>query len=130
MRSFSPRLLLAIPAVAGGLALLASQNNVRVAPDPDNAGLKLPAGFGALKVAETGGKARHLAVTPQGVIYVKLNKVKDGKGILVLHPQADGHATVAGGFGDYGGTGMYAKNGYLYASSDHAVYRYKLDAKG
>ncbi|WP_229725381.1 hypothetical protein [Hymenobacter baengnokdamensis] len=130
MRFFSPRYLLAVPALAGSLALLASQTNVTVAPDPDNAGLKLPAGFGALKVAETGGRARHIAVTPQGIIYVKLNKVKDGKGILELRPQANGKATVTGGFGDYGGTGMYEKNGYLYASSDHAVYRYKLDAKG
>ena len=131
MPSFSSRYLLAVPALAGSLALLASHPSApTVAPDPDNAGLKLPAGFGALKVAETGGKARHLAVTPQGVIYVKLNRVKDGKGILVLHSQPGGKATVAGGFGDYGGTGMYVKNGYLYASSDHAVYRYKLDAKG
>lgn len=131
MRFFSPRLLLAASAVAGSLALLASRPHAPgVAPDPNNAGLKLPAGFGALVVAETGGRARHLAVTPQGVIYVKLNKVKDGKGILVLRPQPTGKATVAGGFGDYGGTGMYVKDGYLYASSDHNVYRYKLDAKG
>ena len=131
MLSFSPRLLFAVPALAGSLALLASRPTApTLAPDPDNAGLKLPAGFGALKVAETGGKARHLTVTPQGVIYVKLNKVKDGKGILELHSQPTGKATLAGGFGDYGGTGMYEKNGYLYASSDHAVYRYKLDGKG
>ncbi|MDO7884496.1 PQQ-dependent sugar dehydrogenase [Hymenobacter cheonanensis] len=131
MRFFSPRLLLAVPALVGSLALLASRPTTpQVAPDPNNAGLKLPAGFGALVVAETGGRARHLAVTPQGIIYVKLNKVKDGKGILELRPQPSGKAAVAGGFGDYGGTGMYVKDGYLYASSDHAVYRYKLDAKG
>ncbi len=130
MLSFSPRLLLAVPALAGSLALLASHpTGVRVAPDPNNAGLKLPAGFGALVVAETGSKARHLTVTPEGTIYVKLGKVKDGKGILELHSQPTGKASVTGGFGDYGGTGMYVKNGYLYASSDHAVYRYKLDAK-
>ena len=130
MRSFFPRLLLAGSAVAGSALLYAGQTNVRVAPDPDNAELKLPAGFGALKVAETGGKARHIAITPQGVIYVKLNKVKDGKGILTLHSQPNGKATVTSGFGDYGGTGMYVKDGYLYASSDHDVYRYKLDDRG
>ncbi|RZK46719.1 MAG: sorbosone dehydrogenase, partial [Hymenobacter sp.] len=69
-------------------------------------------------------------MTPQGVIYVKLNRVKDGKGILVLHSQANGKAAVTSGFGDYGGTGMYVKSGYLYASSDHDVYRYKLDDRG
>ena len=130
MKLPSPQLLLAVPAIAGSLAFYAGPTRVAVAPDPDNAGLKLPAGFGALKVAETGGKARHLAVTPQGIIYVKLNKVLDNKGILELRPQANGKATVTNGFGNYGGTGMYEKNGYLYASSDHAVYRYKLDAKG
>ena len=100
MPSFSPRLLWAVPALAGSLALLASRTPAeRVAPDPSNAGLKLPAGFGALVAAETGGKARHITVTPQGVIYVKLNKVKDGKGILELHSQPGGKATVTGGFG-------------------------------
>ncbi len=123
-------LALATAALAGSALLFSGQRNVRLAPDPDNAGLKLPAGFGALKVAETGGKARHLAVTPQGLIYVKLNRPKDGAGILMLRPSADGRATVAGGFGNYGGTGMYIKNGYLYASSDHAVYRYQMHPNG
>ncbi len=130
MKLLSSRLLLAAPVLAGSLALFAGQTNVTVAPDPDNAGLKLPAGFGALKVAETGGKARHLAVTPQGVVYVKLSKLLNGKGILELRSQPNGKATVTNSFGDYSGTGMYEKNGYLYASSDHAVFRYKLDAKG
>ncbi|RYY10568.1 MAG: sorbosone dehydrogenase, partial [Cytophagaceae bacterium] len=129
MRPFSS-FVLGAAALAGSALLLAGQRNVRVAPDPDNAGLKLPTGFGALKVAETGGKARHLAVTPQGVIYVKLYKAKEGKGILALHSQPNGHATISSGFGDYDGTGAYVKNGYLYASSNTAVYRYKLDAKG
>jgi len=130
-------LLLLLPAaallLAGGPrrpALPAAPAAARLAADPDNAGLKLPVGFGALRVAETGGKARHLALTPQGLIYVKLNKPLNGKGILLLKPQANGRAAVAGGFGNYGGTGAYVKGGYLYASSDHAVYRYALDGKG
>ena len=128
---FPSRLLLAVPALAAGLALVASRPTApTIAPDPDNAGLKLPAGFGALKVAETGAKTRHITITPQGIIYVKLAKVKEGKGVLVLHSQPTGRATVTGGFGDYEGTGMYEKNGYLYASSNTSVYRYKLDAKG
>jgi glucose/arabinose dehydrogenase len=127
---FSRSLLLGATATAG-LGLLALTQKTTLAPDPNNAGLKLPAGFGALVVAETGGKARHIAVTPQGTIYVKLNAVKNGKGILALHPGANGKATAAPtGFGNYGGTGMYAKDGFLYASSDEEVFRYKLDAKG
>jgi hypothetical protein len=47
--------------------------------------LKLPSGFGALKVADGLGKARHIAVTGQGDIYIKMNgKIPEGKGILKL----------------------------------------------
>src|SRR4051812_739943 len=54
-------------------------------PDADNAGLKLPNGFGAI-VVDTGlGAARHLVVTSKGDIYVKLSDPKDGKGIYYLH---------------------------------------------
>lgn len=99
-------------------------------PDADNAGLKLPAGFGALKVADNLGKARHIAVTAQGDIYVKINgKVADNKGILVLHT-VNGKAETTGGMGNYGGTGIVIKNGYLYASSDEEVFRYRLNDKG
>jgi glucose/arabinose dehydrogenase len=31
-------------------------------------------------------------------------------------------------FGSFDGTGIYVKNGYLYASSDEEVFRYKLNA--
>jgi len=132
MKTFSLRVPLGAAAIAGSLALYASGPAAapRVAPDPNNAGLKLPAGFGALKVAEIGGSARHLVVLPNGNIYVKLNRAKEGKGIVMLKPGADGHATVAGGFGTYGGTGMAVRGNDLYASSDVAVYRYKLDGQG
>ena len=103
-----------------------------VVPDADNAGLKLPAGFGALKVADGLGKSRHIAVTAQGDIYVKMaGRIAEGKGILKLHDaNGDGKSDETTGMGNYGGTGIVIKNGYLYASSDDDVYRYKLDAKG
>lgn len=101
------------------------------AADADTAGLKLPAGFGALKVADSIGKARHLVVTKEGDIYVKLASPKDGKGIVKLHDaDGDGKAEERSAFGDYGGTGITIKNGYLYASSNTEVFRYKLDDKG
>jgi hypothetical protein len=55
-----------------------------IIPDADNAGLKLPAGFGALKVADTVGRARHIVVNDKGDIYIKLSKLSNGKGIIVL----------------------------------------------
>jgi glucose/arabinose dehydrogenase len=100
-----------------------------VKPDADNAGLTLPPGFGALVVADNLGEARHMAITKEGDIYVKLKDLKDGKGIYWLHDSnGDGKADVQTGFGNYIGTGMYVKNGYLYASSQEEVFRYKLDA--
>ena len=100
-----------------------------IQPDKDNAGLKLPAGFDALLVASNVGTARHITATPQGDLYVKLDGNVNGKGILYLHDDnKDGRAETITGFGDYGGTGILIKNGYLYASSDNDVYRYKLDA--
>lgn len=94
----------------------------------NNAGLKLPAGFAAAAIADNLGGTREIAVTPQGDIYVKLTGAKSGKGILFLHQDGD-KATVKTSFGDFSGTGVYVKNGYLYASSDVEVFRYKLNDK-
>lgn len=103
---------------------------VAVKPDADNAGLKLPAGFGALTVAENIGRPRHIVVNAQGNIYIKLGRAENGKGVLMLKDtNGDGKADVTTGMGNYGGTGITIKNGYLYASSDDAVYRYKLNDK-
>ncbi len=103
-----------------------------VVPDPDNAGLKLPAGFGALKVADGLGKTRHIVVTAQGDVYAKImGRVAEGKGILKLHDaNGDGKSDETTGMGNYGGTGIAIKNGYLYASSDEEVFRYKINEKG
>ncbi|HVX51799.1 MAG TPA: hypothetical protein VHB48_16680, partial [Chitinophagaceae bacterium] len=130
--------LFAVTAFAAGLLTSCSSNNGGVAEqqasspvaDTGNAGLKLPQGFGALVVADSLTSPRHLAVTKEGDIYVKLAKLKDGNGIIWLHPGANGKVAESKGFGNYTGTGMYVENGYLYASSDEEVFRYKLDSSG
>ncbi len=115
-------------AFAGNNGDSTKEKNTAIRPDADNAGLKLPSGFSALLVAANVGTARHITVTPQGDLYVKLDGNVNGKGILYLHDDnKDGKAETVTGFGDYGGTGIIIKNGYLYASSDNDVYRYKLD---
>jgi glucose/arabinose dehydrogenase len=93
----------------------------------DNAGLTLPTGFSAVKVADNLGEARHIAVTKEGDMYVKLGRKKDGNGILFLQKTSDGKLEQKSGFGDYSGTAMRIKDGYLYASSNTDVYRYKLN---
>lgn len=105
-----------------------ASNKQNAAAEVKDAGLKLPSGFIATILAEKLNGPRHIVVTPQGDIYVKLSSAKDGKGIVVLHDNKDGKPATTTGFGDYGGTGIAIKNGYLYASSDDDVFRYKLDA--
>ena len=110
---------------------LQSRKSAAILPDADNAGLKLPAGFSALKVAENVGRARHLVVNNQGDVYVKLSGKVGDKGIKVLRDlNNDGRTEEVTGFGNYGGTGIAIHNGYLYASSDEEVFRYKLNDKG
>lgn len=99
--------------------------------DDDNGGLVLPGNFVAVVVADSVGRARHLAVSDNGDVYVKLRSPKP-KGIVGLRDtDNDGHADVQEVFGDYDdngayGTGMRIYNGYLYFSTAGEVYRQKL----
>jgi glucose/arabinose dehydrogenase len=119
-------LVLPLAIIPAFILITPQKNHKTTAISAGNAGLTVPAGFEANAIAQNLGSARHLAVTPQGDIYVKLNEAKGNKGILFLH-QTGNTATVANSFGNYNGTGMYIKNGYLYASSNEDVYRYKLN---
>ena len=93
-------------------------------------GLKLLPGFGAVTVVDSLGRNRHLVVNSNGDIYVKLARLKDGNGIVVLREKSNARAEIVKTFANYTGTGIVFKDGYLYSSSDSNVYRYKLDAKG
>ena len=88
--------------------------------------LVLPQGFKAITILEQFGRNRHIALNSNGDIYIKLERLKDGKGIYVLR-EANGKYEVVKSFGDYSGTGIAIKKGYLYASSDDAVFRYKME---
>lgn len=93
--------------------------------------LTLPEGFTATIVADSLGSARHLAVTSAGDLYVKMGDTKKGNGIVYLHDSnGDGLFDQKTGFGNYGGTGIYLADSFLYASSNEGVYRYRLDAQG
>lgn len=119
--------LITVAARAGHYMLIEKE----VRPDADNAGLKVPAGFGVLVAADSLGKARHIIATAQGTIYVKLDKLLNGKGILRLKDSnGDGKMDNVKGFGNYKGTGITIKDGYLYASSNSEVFRYKMDTNG
>lgn len=109
---------------------VAENHGPGITADKNNADLTLPDGFGALVVADDIGPARHLVVNSEGDIIVKLANAKKDHGIVVLRDtNDDAKVDSISGFGNYGGTGIAMKNGYLYASSNSAVYRYKLDAQ-
>ncbi|MES2418841.1 MAG: PQQ-dependent sugar dehydrogenase [Bacteroidota bacterium] len=124
-------LIISCLLVAGILFSFINKNTSDIVPfkaDTDNAGLKLPSGFGANKVADNLGRARHITITKDGSIYIKLMKLVDGKGILFLQDKdKDGKYEVESSFGNFIGTGIAIKNDYLYVSSDKEVFRYKLD---
>ena len=123
--------LLLLVAVAGIVSFSNSfKKGTILLPEIDES-IKLPAGFSASVFASNTGRARHLVVNSNGDVFVKLERLKKGKGILRLRDaNKDGVAEDSLFFGNYPGTGITIKNGYLYASSDEDVYRYKLNAKG
>ncbi len=105
-----------------------NSNSVMViAPDKDNAGLKLPDGFSALIYADKIGHARHIAINTNGDVYVSLSDVKNGGGIVCLRDEnKDGRADVIKYHGIFDGTGIKIHNGYIYFGADTIVVRYKL----
>ena len=109
-----------------GLALLAMGFTTVKTKHPADVQLTLPSGFKAETVVETLGSNRHLVVNSNGDVYVKLSKLKDGKGIFVLRKKG-GKYEVVNRFGNYIGTGIAIKNGYLYSASNTGVFRYKMN---
>ncbi|MDT0643933.1 PQQ-dependent sugar dehydrogenase [Zunongwangia sp. F363] len=107
---------------SAGIDSTAAENNTQ---------LTLPEGFSATVFAEDLGEPRHLAVGESGKVFVKLNSVDDGNGILILSDEDnDGQADEKQGFADYGGTGIAINGNKLYASSNSAVFSYDLDEEG
>ncbi|MEM6376933.1 MAG: PQQ-dependent sugar dehydrogenase [Bacteroidota bacterium] len=96
-----------------------------------DASIKLPDGFKAAVVADSVGRARHLAVRDNGDIYVQLFRTKDNPGLVALRDtDGDVRADVVEKFGSHEGTGCRIYKDYLYASSDTEIYRYKLQEDG
>ena len=104
-----------------------------IAFDPNNGGLFLPDGFGAVVVVDSIGPSRHLAVKENGDIYVKLKIISEAPGSVALRDEnGDGKADIIQPFGNYVNDGIFATgmrihNGYLYYSTEKVVYRQKLD---
>lgn len=105
------------------------------APDPDDGELDLPPGFRALvvadqlvagrKVGKNTDQLRFLLSAPNGNVYAKTVR----GGIIALRDKdGDGRFEEKQEFGSGGGTGIALHDGYLYHSTNHAVWRYRLGA--
>jgi len=125
--------MLKLPVVLLALIFFASVSfaqKKKLLADPNNGGLKLQKGFAAVTVIPEVGKSRHIAVNSNGDIYVKLERLRNGKGIVVLRDKdGDGKSEIINSFGNFTGTGIAIKNGYLYASSNTEVFRFRLNEK-
>jgi glucose/arabinose dehydrogenase/mono/diheme cytochrome c family protein len=130
-------------AAAGGAGAESASARAAGAPACGGAGLTLPDGFCATVVADSIGHARHLAVSPDGTVYVNTwsgsyygNDQPHAGGFLVAlrDTTGDGRADAIARFGDsvqsggHGGTGIAVYNGAVYAESNDKILRYALAA--
>lgn len=105
--------------------------------DADNGGLTLPAGFCAFVAHPGVGPARHIAVAPNGDLYVALQvrggqeaQTEQGHIVGLRDSNGDGRLDESVRFGAVGGTGIAVQDGYLYFAPNDAVLRYRLPADG
>src|SRR3984885_13118334 len=107
----------------------------------DNGGIALPPGFCATVFADNLGHARHLAVAPDGVVYVNTwsgtyypsqPPPPGGFVVALKDSRGTGHADVIRRFGagvaegSAGGTGIAIYNGAVYAEQNDKIVRYRL----
>lgn len=106
----------------------ASGDSTRL-PGAAEPAIRVPKGFAISTIVDKLGRNRHIAVAPNGDLFVKLERLRNGMGIFQLRADRSGVYQPVDSFGNYIGTGIAIKNGVLYASSDDAVYKYMLDDK-
>ena len=118
----------AVPA-AGGEALSPAQ---RLACERAPDGITLPTGFCAITVAESLGRARHIAVAPNGDLFVAMNNARNVRGgvAALRDTDGDGRVDVIERFGSNGGTGIALHGEWLYFATNDAVLRYRLQPNG
>jgi glucose/arabinose dehydrogenase/mono/diheme cytochrome c family protein len=123
-------------------ALAPNAASAQNAPCPGaDPGLSLPPGFCATVFADRIGHARHLAVAPNGVVYVNSwsgryyggDKSPAGGFLVALQDRnGDGKADLVKRFGETpagggtGGTGVALYDGALYAEAGDRILRYPL----
>lgn len=102
----------------------------------DNGGIVLPTGFCASVFADALGRARHMAVTPSGDVFVAIDpppmpptppgNTAPGHVVALRDADHDGIAEVHQTIADAGGNGIAWADGFLYVASDDRIVRYTL----
>jgi glucose/arabinose dehydrogenase/mono/diheme cytochrome c family protein len=107
----------------------------------NDTGLKLPTGFCATVFAEGIGHARHIVVSPDGVVYANTwsgeyfgnDKTHEGGFLVALQDKSGaGKADTIERFGETeatggkGGTGIYIYNGAIYAEINDKIVKYAM----
>jgi glucose/arabinose dehydrogenase len=132
-----------LPAFAQGAPQKGDGNRETQACGDKDAGITLPADFCATVFADNIGHARHMAVAPNGVVYVNTwssryygsAKPRPSGFIAALQDTTgNGYADVVKRFGESpasggsGGTGIALYNGALYVEEGDRILRYTLPA--
>ena len=114
----------------------AVQARDRVECDPDNGGITLPPGFCAVVVADLvmdgePARARHMAVTPSGDVFVAINSPRNDQpsfGVVALRDRdGDGRADEQERFSrGLGGSGIAWERFALYLGANDRVVRFRL----
>src|SRR5437870_1199463 len=110
-----------------------------------DAGIAVPPGFCASIFADNLGHARHLAVAPNGDVYVNtwssmytmMKNAPGGYIVALRDADHDGRAETMGRFGTVhqdgkpgGGTGIAVHDGSLYVEVDNKIVKYPLGGDG
>ncbi len=132
MKTLSPKssLMLLAATLLLGASVWQCKSDVKktVETKPNETYIQTPEGFSVEIVAKDLGAIRHLTVSKNGDIYANRSVLKDGKAIILLKDiDKDGTIDEQKQFADEPGTGILSSNGYLYASSNTAIYRYALN---
>src|SRR5258706_9571148 len=130
--------------VLSGGSSAAAEQSVAACPG-DNGGITLPSGFCATVFADNIGHARHMAVAPNGGLYVNTwsggyytDKELPAGGFLVALQDTSGSGKAdkivrfgpGAESGNAGGTGIALYNGALYAETNDSIVRYSLPSEG
>ena len=110
--------------------LAAGQNRLPAGMRPPGctSGLQLPEGFCATLFADNVRGARHIVVASNGDVFVNVQG-NSSPGVLALRDtNRDGKADMRQSFAGAGGTGIALEDGFLYATSNNAIVRYRVAA--